>query len=160
MVSCLLLCVSCIAAALFISSICLRQMLVSADKSASLFLQSATPAIPKSSPFQHQFNFSLALNCHIPKDEIRNFKYFSHNLCIPLKHMKTFFFKYTKCYIDIHLSKLRSIMYIYIYIYTVCLAVCWVQEIQRWTAQTLTLNFGSEQLSVSYPDEQNQPLSI
>ena len=55
----------------------------SVDKSASPSLQYSTPAVPKSHPFQHQANFALTLNCHVPKGEIRKFESISFTEPVP-----------------------------------------------------------------------------
>lgn len=119
---CLLLCVSLTAAALFISSICLRQMLVLWIKQpVSVFSSIFYPSYSWKRPIPHQAK--LAPNAQLPSTKRGNkntWKFPSYNLCIPLKHMKMFFFEYTKWYIGIFIP-LRSIthlLYVWSYLGT------------------------------------------
>lgn len=144
---CLFLCVSSIAAVLFISSICLRQMLVLWIKQP-VFSSNFYPAIPKSNPFHTKPDLPQMPNCQVPKGEIKKtWKFLLYNLCILLKHMKTLFFKYTQWYIDIFIL-LKSIMHL-LYVWS----FSGNRKCKEEQHRVLTLNG-------SYPDEQNQSLNM
>lgn len=95
---CLLLCVNSIAAALFISSICLGQLLVLLINHPVLFFRLLPQLFLQTTHCNSRPSLPLTLNCHVSKGDIREFKrdFFIYNLCVSLKSMKTLFFKYTK----------------------------------------------------------------